>query len=245
MIEVLYCEWRKLRSSAAIGVTLSLAILCPILYFFIKLTDRNFLGMESEAWASYLDNEKVISVLVAGLLVIAIVSAYTWVREHGDNTMGVLFTYPVHRLKIITAKLILIALFLLGYNLVDTLISHMLIMIAKGEWIPGHILIDSLMNFLLSYLFQIALIPLFLLIGMISKNIIFPIATSIIFIFVLLYLGESSYLDKLPFGGPIFPFMWYDGLRDGLSLGQMLWENGALLLVCLGVIVHQSRRDVH
>lgn len=69
---------------------------------------------------------------MAGLVLIAVISSFTWVREHGDNTLNVLFTYPVHRLTIIASKLIIIALFLLGYNLVDTLISHMLIMIAKG-----------------------------------------------------------------------------------------------------------------
>ncbi|GGH23772.1 ABC transporter permease [Paenibacillus segetis] len=246
MLEVLYCEWRKMRKSAAFGVTISLALLCPILFFLIKISDMDFKALKDRSllnWTDYLENEKIISILIAGLLVIAIVSSYAWVREHGDNTLNVLFTYPVHRLTIITAKLILIALFLLGYNLIDTIISHVLIMIVKGEWIPGHNLIDNLMNGFISYLFQVALVPLFFLIGMISRNIIVPIATSIIFMFVLLYLVETSYLDSLPFGGPIFPFMWYDDSTSGLSMFQMIWENGILMVVCLAVIVYQTLRS--
>lgn len=247
MMEVLYCEWRKLRKSAAFGATMGLALLCPILFFIIKMSDNNFEALVTQDWdwTNYLDNEKSLSVLMAGLVLIAVISSYTWVREHGDNTLNVLFTYPVHRLIIISSKLIIIALFLLGYNLVDTLISHMLIMIVKGEWIPGHIIVDNMIKLSLSYLFQVALIPLFFLLSMISKNIILPVVTSIIFTFVIFAWGESSYLNNLPFGGPIFPYLWYDESVKGLSLTQVLLENGAIMVVCLGAIVHQTlRRDV-
>lgn len=47
MIEVLYCEWRKLRKSAAFGATMGLALLCPILFFLIRMSDNNFKVLET------------------------------------------------------------------------------------------------------------------------------------------------------------------------------------------------------
>lgn len=127
MRAALTVEWWKFRRSRVVLVaTLLMGLLLPLMGLgFYKvalsggvgaLADKASALMVGEGWAGYLgfiDQIAAVAVFIGA----GVVVAWTFGREHADRTFASLFSLPVSRASIATAKYVVLTLWIVGLSL--------------------------------------------------------------------------------------------------------------------------------
>jgi ABC-type transport system involved in multi-copper enzyme maturation permease subunit len=131
-----------------------------------------------------LDTITVAMILVRATLIIweAVLIAQLVIEEYNKKTIDLLYTYPVHRVNLIFAKLILISVIMLFFHIVSSVFQNGLIFLLSGQISFITYSFEALHEQILIALSTVFLSFLPLTIGVIRKSSIATIVSSIIIV---------------------------------------------------------------
>lgn len=190
MLNLMKLEMKKFRFGGYFrGVVIAnIAIIGLLLLIYFDETQDNSL-----AFSDYSEAFFIISMIVKGTFMIfaAVLIGKLIINEFKNKTISVLFTYPIERKKIMTAKLTIIGVLTFAVILVSTLFSVTVLYIvdAKMQYIPDSLtsgmLIEQALGLLMHALSGagMSLIPLYF--GMRKKSVSATIVSSLIVVMLV------------------------------------------------------------
>ncbi|MCY6958538.1 ABC transporter permease [Clostridium brassicae] len=192
MIDGLYSEFLKLKRTGYYITILLVGLIC------LMFTTMNKQMVSSLNWYGYFFKFEFIAFGIFFTLVIPNIIAIIFVREFRYKTAPIEFSYPNGRFGALINK------FLMSIIVVAIIygISYILVILGGVIFLKTPLTTEPLINhfkiFTISFVFQVALTPLAILIALIGKSMII----SLIYSMVLItgnahYLLESKYSDYI------------------------------------------------
>lgn len=170
MLNIIYCEFLKFKRSKFL-----LIIICTFSIFSSICLSTQIRENNSFIWENYLGNTFILNNMFLFISIFTLITAYTFIEEYKNKTLYNLFTYPMSRIKIFMAKLIVILLIIVGSELISYLICILLGLIFIDSPLTLNTFTMYLKSLFLSTISNFCLIPIIATLCILSKNIIIPI----------------------------------------------------------------------
>ncbi|WP_167527138.1 ABC transporter permease [Paenibacillus cellulositrophicus] len=190
MLKLISLELRKYRFSRHIGYAAMAGLAILLFLTLLGITDY---GAEDYAFSTFAGSFMLIDTFVrATFMIFAGVLLSTMIAlEYRNKTMGVLFTYPIKRRKLIAAKLVIIFVFTFGMILLtDVLMGSVLVVVDRFyPFITDSLTMEQARELLLEYTVSslsaaaMALIPL--LFGMRKHSVTTTMVSSILLVLIV------------------------------------------------------------
>lgn len=182
MLDGLYCEVLKLKKTGFYCCILLVGLIC---LFFCTLNKQL---MSSLNWYGYLFNFESIAFTMFYALVIPNIIAIIFIREFRHKTAPIAFSYPNGRFgafinKFFVSVLVIAIIYIMSY--IYIILSGFVFLKAPITAAP---LINHAKVFLISFTFQVSLMPLTTLVALLGKNMIVSFVYS-----MGLLVGNANY----------------------------------------------------
>ncbi|KAJ50972.1 bacitracin transport system permease protein [Clostridium tetanomorphum] len=187
MYNAIYCEFLKIKRSPIFLVLIIGALAEPLLMLWGQIFRRDIVE-----WDSYMGNIEAMTFLVVGLLLFTLVASYIYTREFTERVAYTTYAYPLSKTKVFICKLITVfacIAFVYIFQFVAILITGSII---DHEPLAKDFLILNIKIYCYSMLFQFTIAPLGILMGSISRNLIVPMAYSVIGTIVTISIAEFN-----------------------------------------------------
>ncbi|GAA0180035.1 ABC transporter permease [Clostridium sediminicola] len=196
MLDGLYCEFLKLKRTGYYIFIPMVSLLC--LFFFTM----NKKLVSSLNWYGYFSNFEYLAFTIFFAVIIPLIISFVFIQEFKEKIASITFSYPSGRFgvfinKFLMCTLIVAIIYITGYILV--VLSGFLLLRTPLE--VGVILNHSKV-FLISLVFQIALMPFAILVALIGKS---TIVSSIYSIAILIL--NSNYIFGVKYKEWVFSIL--------------------------------------
>lgn len=213
MFNIVYSEFLKIKKSYLFIITLIASIFIPVIQCIQSLSN-NYDGV-SEAlrytlMKGYRVNIEVVSFQFLYTVFLSLIAGYIYSREFTDKTANIIYTYPISRTKIFIGKLITLYIIIIFIYIIQFLAVYLTVYIAWNQLPPKNIIITDLKVNIYSALVQFLIMPIPILIGSISKNIIFPVVYGILgAVSSSFMMFTGIYMQCSPFMLPALPIYYF------------------------------------
>lgn len=202
MLTLLRVEMMKVRKSAILKLCAVGALCAPLLNWVIALNMEQKQGTPA-AFAAYMEQSNLFIAMIIGTLLYGLFTTYVFEREFSEDMMKHLLTVPVTRMHLFISKLMVVALGLLALTLTAFLGGLALSLISGFTGItPDAVLYVGLQYVKAWAAFLPLMIPV-VLITVVFRNFVAPIAFSIIAEIILFVVMQSQYIALYPWAAPI------------------------------------------
>ncbi|MBW6410738.1 ABC transporter permease [Clostridium weizhouense] len=202
MFNIIYSEFLKLKKSYIIIIALIVTLFIPIVMVIEMGKDNCIKG--------YIVNMDFFQIQFIYIVIFSLISSYIFSREFIDKTANVIYSYPMSRMKIFFGKFITILMIILFIYVINFFI-RILILYAIWGWAEVKDVINYEVKILVySFLAQILIIPIPILIGGISKNIIFSVIYGVLGAVSSIFMMISGiYMQCSPLMIPFLPVCYF------------------------------------
>ncbi len=254
MFNIVYSEFLKLKKSYLFTITVIASVFLPIIAFIISLS-TDYSGISSALRYTFIKNYKVnieancFEFLYTVLF--SLIAGYIFSREFTDKTDNIIYSYPISRTKIFIGKLLTLYIIISFIYIVQFLAMYLTLCIAWQELPAKYFILTDMKVNVYSLLLQFLLMPIPILIGNITKNVIFPVVYGV--------LGAAScmgamaagvvyadvYMQFSPLMLPVLPMYYF---HRGDPIDFVLTTTGAVLTFSIFMflsIYHYNKMDVN
>jgi len=119
LVNLLYCEFLKLKRSNMLLISLLGALVAPALMFANGVRSHYTRPDLITVMGDFYDSCTTYSMLMFGLIVYAVITAYLFSREYIEDTLKTILTVPIQKLTFITSKFILLFVWILFLTLIS------------------------------------------------------------------------------------------------------------------------------
>ena len=245
MGNVICSEFIKLKKSFIIPLVLIGGIFLPAMYFCSHLNMDYETIRRSTSATDILSNINIMQIQFLNTVLFSLIGAYIFSREYSNKTADVLYSYSISRIKIFIGKFtVIFALILVVYFFY---ISCALTTIgASLGWDEAKSIFSlEFKTCLISALLQILILPLPILIGILSKNIVLPVIFGVIGSVTSMFMMMTEvYMQLSPFMIPALPF--YHFFRgDPVDYIAVTLSSGIVFLGSIaGIIFYLKNCDI-
>lgn len=217
MFNIVYSEILKLKKSYILIITLISGLLMPGVQFagtwgneFAQIPDE----VKERYLMNHISNIEMMSFHFIYIVVFSLIAGYIFTREFTDKTINVLYSYPIDRIQILMGKYIVACILVLLVYVIQFIASYLGLYIIWRQLPSADFISNDIKTNVYSALLQFILIPIPILIGNITKNIICPIVYSVLglvagMVLLLLMSKGSLYAQICPLILPALPFYYY------------------------------------
>jgi len=246
-------EILKLRHTKMIWAALIPAILSNLYSLLMLLPKVSLDGanVTSNLQEIFYRQGNIITIL--GPFIFALVTGYVLSREYTDRTINQLFTYPVSRIRILTAKFGVI----FTITAIASLLSCMsAVLIGCIKTFSGAVSFDMILHGigmnLSTCILAFGTIPVAAAVSILGKNVIPPMILGAIasFVTLILELGHSMGAVLFPWATPFY--MVRDFGTGFSEMGPNPYIGTAIIVLVLTFLIslafclwHYSRAEVH
>lgn len=196
MLDGIYCEFLKLKRT---GYYISVVLISFICLYFSTMNKQLVASLN---WYGYFFNFEFQAFLVFYAMIIPNIVAIVFLREFSCNTASVEFAYPRGRFGIFINKYIVSILIIA----VIYIISYICIILSGFILLKTPLTLSVLGNhlkvFLVSFAFQVALVPLAAIVALLGKSMIISFVYS-----MALIIGNASYMLGVKYQEFIFSIL--------------------------------------
>lgn len=237
MINVIQCELNKLKKSYILLVVIAGGVF-PGLFLFIGNASAGI----RQSVDGYFSNATNIMCLFIGLFLSAMISSFIVSREFSDKTINILFTYPISKIQIMIAKIMVIFILLFITYIIHLGTTFLTALIILDEPITSSFTRSTLIMYGKSLLFQFALVPLFFLVASVTKNMIVTIVLGAFSAITNPFILGMEYEKAIysPFVAPTLMFVYNKIAIETIAVSSALFIIG--LISC---IVYFNRADIN
>ncbi|MCY6370610.1 ABC transporter permease [Clostridium ganghwense] len=192
MFDGLYSEFLKLKRTGYYITILLVGFIC------LQFSTMNKQMVSSLNWYGYFFKFEFIAFSIFFTLVISNVIAIIFIREFRYKTAPIAFTYPNGRFGALINKFFMSILVIA----IIYVMSYIFIVLGGIIFLKTPLTVEPLINhfkiFIISFIFQVALIPLAILVSLIGKSMIISSIYSVVLIIGNVhYILESKYSDYI------------------------------------------------
>ncbi len=211
----LWAEALKARRSKILILTTAAATILPIIdglfMFIIKDPERaksmGLINVKAQITAAVADWPTFFQVLllgaaIAGAILFAFITAWVFGREHSDRTAKELLATPTRRETIVTAKLALISLWVLGITL---LIFVLGLGMGAVVDIPGgspELIRESFGTLLLISLLTLLMMPFVAFFASAGRGYLLPLGWAVLTLAAAQIMGVLGWAEWFPWAAP-------------------------------------------
>ncbi|OAA86031.1 ABC transporter permease [Clostridium ljungdahlii] len=240
MFNIVYSEFLKLKKSYLIIITLIAAVFVPI-FECIQSLSNNYSGssetLRNTLFMNYRVNIEVICFQFLYIIFFSLIASYIFSREFTDKTANILYAYPASRIKIFIGKLLTVYIIIVLAYFVQFIAVYLTLYISWGKLLLPYLIAKDIKVNIYSMLFQFLLMPIPILIGNLTKNIIFPVIYGILgaisSTFIML-TGIYMQMDPLMLPAlPIYYFYKGDPIDYVLVISSTVLTFGVFMFLCV------------
>lgn len=213
MFNIVYSEFLKLKKSYIIIIALIGAVFMPVIKCIATISE-DYSDVSNVVRNTIIKNQ-VASIEVASfqflyIVLFSLIAAYIFSREFTDKTVNILHAYPVNRTKIFIGKLITVYILILFIYAIQFIAIYLSLYIAWGQIPSNSIMIKDIKVNIYSALLQFLLIPIPILIGNITKNILFSVVYGILGAISSMFIMMTGiYMQVSPLMLPALPIYYF------------------------------------
>ncbi|XEC94881.1 ABC transporter permease [Paenibacillus tarimensis] len=199
MVNLLYTEILKLKRSRMFLLSIIGSAVAPFMvvvstYIHIKTKKPTlFVSFEEIFFDSNL-----YTVLLVGVPLYGVVTAYLFNREYTEDTLKNLLTIPVSRTSIMLSKMLLLFLWIMLLTLVAWGLTLLLGVLGQFEGLSTLLIVDSLRKFMIAGVFLFILSTPIILITIVLKNFVPTIVLTIVITLINVMSSNSDYKGLIP-----------------------------------------------
>lgn len=175
MVNLLYCEFLKLKRSKMLLISVLGAMVAPIMVFAglvkAKITEPD----KIITYWDMLEQTNLYVLLLFGVIVYGVIAAYLFSREYTENTLKAVLTVPVSKGAFLTSKFLMLFVWMMILTAVAWVVTLILSVIGNAAEFSVDIIVESLKEYFLgAFLLYFTMSP-FVFITLWLKNLVTPI----------------------------------------------------------------------
>lgn len=175
MVNLLYCEFLKLKRSKMFLISVLGAMVAPIMVFAglvkAKITEPD----KIITYWDMLEQTNLYVLLLFGVIVYGVIAAYLFSREYTENTLKAVLTVPVSKGAFLTSKFLMLFVWMMILTAVAWVVTLILSVIGNAAEFSVDIIVESLKEYFLgAFLLYFTMSP-FVFITLWLKNLVTPI----------------------------------------------------------------------
>jgi len=241
---LIYTELIKMKRSKMFLISLLGALVSPVLTFFMLIGYNNQNPDTILSFKSFFSQTHLFIVFIIGNMLFALITTYIFNREFEEDTLKNLLTIPVGRIKLIISKLVV----LFGWIQIILIFAFISVFIlgsiAGFEGINMSMIVNYIQKYIFTGLLLYLLIPSIILITILFKNYVPPLAFSIFVTMGVVIFGQSKYLAFYPWGIPVL--MTVDGQSIVYPIIYSWLIIGGLFVISLLInFIHFKNKDLN
>ncbi|MED0676797.1 ABC transporter permease [Aneurinibacillus thermoaerophilus] len=199
MINLLYTELLKLKRSKMFLISVLGAAVAPFMvvvasYIYMKTEDSHQIITFPELFSE----TNLYTVLLIGVPLYGVVSAYLFNREYLEDTLKNLLTIPVSRISLIMSKLIILFMWIMFLTFVAWGLTLFLGVLGQFQGLSPLLIVKSLGNFMTGGLLLFILSTPIVLVAVVMKNYVPTIIFTIVITLINVMSGNSEHRGLFP-----------------------------------------------
>lgn len=248
MIILIKTELLKLKRSYMLLLCLAGSICSPLLNWLISLNNERWSGVKTDFY-DFMSQSNMFTAILIGTLLYSLFTTYIFEREFTDNMYKHLFTVPVSKFNLLISKLIVIMLGLLALTLTSYIFGIILSLISGFPNMNLSNILDTIVLYLKGYAAFIPLMIPVILVTLIFKGFVAPIAFSIIAEIILFIVMQSKYIALYPWSAPIlFGTDMIDPSIETEIIGNLNYNLISIIVLgiiaFIGCLIYLNRKEV-
>lgn len=237
VLNIIYSEFLKLKKSFILVIVLISGILMPGILFIVSISDNLYKSVPATERVRFVENNIIdierMSALFVYIIIFSLIAAFVFSREYTDKTVSIVYSYPFSRGKIFLGKFIIIYALIALVYIIQAIAAYLSSYIVWGTLPTAKFITADIKVNIYSMLLQFLIIPIPVLIGNITKGIIFPIVYGIfgdVISGIFLAEGAKIYSQFCPLSLPALPFYHYH-MGDPIDL--VITTGSGVISFCL------------
>jgi len=199
LVDLLYTELLKLKRSKMFLLSILGAVVAPFMvvvstYIQIKTKESAL----SVPFAELFYETNLYVVLLIGVPLYGVVTAYLFNREYAEDTLKNLLTIPVSRTSILLSKMLLLFMWIMLLTLVAWGLTLLLGLLGQFQGLSTSLLVKSIKQFLIAGAFLFILSTPIILITIVLKNYVPTIILAISITLVNVMSFNSEHRGLIP-----------------------------------------------
>lgn len=250
MLTLLQIEMMKMRKSAILKLCAVGALCAPLLNWVIALNMQQKEGTPTNFYF-YMEQSNLFIAMIIGTLLYGLLTTYVFEREFSEDMMKHLLTVPISRTHLFISKLMVVALGMLALTCTAFVGGLVLSFISGFSGINNGTVLQAGFQYVKTWAAFLPLMIPVILITVVFRNFVAPIAFSIIAEIILFVVMQSQYIALYPWAAPILAgtnILSEAFLEPGLMVGtpsmnlMILAGLGILSLLCS--VVYLKTQDL-
>lgn len=175
MVNLLYCEFLKLKRSKMFFISILGAMVAPVMVFAglikAKITEPD----KIITYSDMLEQTNLYVLLLFGVIVYGVIAAYLFSREYTENTLKSVLTIPISKEAFLTAKFLMLFVWMMILTAVAWASTFLLSIVGNAAQFSVAVIMQSIKEYFLgAFLLYFTMSP-FVFITLWLKNLVTPI----------------------------------------------------------------------
>jgi len=199
LVNLLAAELLKLKRSRMFMLSLLGAAVAPVmvvLAFYISMNSKP--SEETADFHTLFYNTSMYTVLLIGVPLYSVVTAYLFNREYVEDTLKNLLTIPVSRTSLMLSKMLMLWMWIMLLTLVAWVLTILLGLLGQFEGLSGSLLVSSLIAYGVAGVFMFLLSMPIILITIVMKNYVATIIAALSINLVNVLVFNSDHRGLVP-----------------------------------------------
>lgn len=175
MLNLLYCEFLKLKRSKMFFISILGAMVAPIMVFAGLIKAKITVPDRVITYWDMLEQTNLYVLLLFGIIVYGVIAAYLFSREYTENTLKSMLTVPVSKEAFLVAKFLMLFVWMMILTAMAWISTLFLSVIGNAAELNTSVIMQSLKEYFLgAFLLYFTMSP-FVFITLWLKNLASPI----------------------------------------------------------------------
>lgn len=208
MINIICSEFIKLKRTKILVILIISGICLPLLLMFGCVANDIFID-----WSFYATLIELIMFMMLSIVIFSMTISHLFAKEFSGKTASVLYTYPFSRVKIFLSKFFVLILLMSLVYFIQYTLTFLTGVLPRHDKITIGLLLKHAKIYGFSLILQIAIVPVFIMLALITKNsltaVIFAViagGSNLIFYIINTLVNGNIWL---PFILPTMPAFYY------------------------------------
>ena len=202
MVNLLYCEFLKLKRSKMFFISVLGAMVAPVMVFAglikAKITEPD----KIITYSDMLEQTNLYVLLLFGVIVYGVIAAYLFSREYTENTLKSVLTIPISKEAFLTAKFLMLFVWMMILTAVAWVSTLLLGIVGNAAELSSDVIIQSIKEYFLgAFLLYFTMSP-FVFITLWLKNLVTPIIAAATVVLGNVALANEDLAVLFPWTSP-------------------------------------------
>lgn len=202
MVNLLYCEFLKLKRSKMFLISILGAMVAPIMVFAGLIKAKITQPEKIITYWDMLEQTNLYMLLLFGIIVYGVIAAYLFSREYSENTLKSILTVPVSKEAFLSAKFLMLFVWMMIITLVAWISTLLLSIFGNAADFSGAVIFHSLKEYFLGAMLLFLTMSPFVFITLWLKNLVTPIIAVATVVLANVALANEDLAALFPWSSP-------------------------------------------